>query len=151
MYCRFCTRKRVTMDKETWGGPTRDEVAAIDYLRDHREIHDVILSGGDALMLPPSKLRWFTEELAAIPNIDVIRVGTRVPVTLPQKLFDQSLIDLLAATGKIWIQTHFNHPREITPESTRAVRSLVNAGMPVSNHSVLLKGVNDSVATMRNL
>ena len=81
----------------------------------------------------------------------MIRIGTRVPVTLPQRLFDHELIDLLHAAGKIWIQTHFNHPREITPDTARRCRNLVNAGMPVSNHAVLLKGVNDSVATMRQL
>jgi lysine 2,3-aminomutase len=151
MYCRFCTRKRVTMDREGWDGPTRDEEAAIEYLREHRQIRDLILSGGDPLMLPPAKLRWFLENLAAIPHLDVIRVGTRVPVTLPCKLFDPALVDLLASTGKIWIQTHFNHPREITPESQRAVRNLINHGMPVNNHSVLLRGVNDSVSTMRKL
>src|SRR6185369_9433116 len=81
----------------------------------------------------------------------VIRIGTRVPVTLPQRIFDTELVDLLHKAGKIWIQTHFNHPSEITPASTRAVRLLVNAGMPVNNHAVLLKGVNDSVPTMRDL
>jgi lysine 2,3-aminomutase len=89
--------------------------------------------------------------LAAIDHVDVIRVGTRVPVTLPQRLFDPELIELLAGAEKIWIQTHFNHPREITPEATIACRALVNAGMPISNHCVLLKGVNDNPEIMRNL
>jgi lysine 2,3-aminomutase len=151
MYCRFCTRKRVTMDREGWDGPSHNDLRMVAYLQEHAEIHDVILSGGDALMLSTSKLKWFVAELAAIPHLDVIRVGTRVPVTLPQKLFDPGLVDLLASAGKVWIQTHFNHPREITPEAARACRALVNAGMPVSNHTVLLKGVNDSVATMRTL
>jgi lysine 2,3-aminomutase len=101
--------------------------------------------------LPLSKLRWFVNELSAIDHVDVIRIGTRVPVTLPQRLYDPQLIDVLHQAGKIWIQTHFNHPAEITAESARACRLLVNAGMPVSNHAVLLKGVNDSVETMRRL
>ncbi|MBI3465882.1 MAG: KamA family radical SAM protein [Planctomycetes bacterium] len=151
MYCRFCTRKRVTMDRDGWDAPTRDEERMIEYVRDHPEVHDVIVSGGDPLMLPPAKLRWFVGELAAIRHVDVIRIGTRVPVTLPQKLFERELVELLGQAGKIWIQTHFNHPVEVTPEAARACRNLVNAGMPVSNHSVLLKGVNDSVATMRAL
>ena len=151
MYCRFCTRKRVTMDREGWDAPSRDEQRMIDYIRNTPAIRDVILSGGDPLTLPVGKLRWFITELAAIEHVDVIRVGSRVPVTLPQRLFDSELIDLLAAAEKIWIQTHFNHPREITPEATKACRLLVNAGMPVSNHAVLLKGVNDSVETMREL
>jgi lysine 2,3-aminomutase len=151
MYCRFCTRKRVTMDREGWDAPSHDEQRMIDYIRGTPAIRDVILSGGDPLTLPVAKLRWFITELAAIEHVDVIRVGSRVPVTLPQRLFDSELIDLLAAAEKIWIQTHFNHPREITPEATQACRALVNAGMPVSNHAVLLKGVNDSVDIMREL
>ena len=151
MYCRFCTRKRVTMDRDGWDAPSHNDQRMIQYVREHKEIHDVIVSGGDPLSLPVSKLRWFVNELAAIEHVDVIRIGTRVPVTLPQRLFDPDLVDLLRRAGKIWIQTHFNHPREITPETARAVRNLVNAGMPVSNHAVLLKGVNDSVPVMREL
>ncbi len=151
MYCRFCTRKRVTMDRDGWDAPSHDEIRMIDYVRQTEAIRDVIVSGGDPLTLPVAKLRWFISELAAIDHVDVIRVGTRVPVTLPQRLFDPELVDLLADAQKVWIQTHFNHPREITPEATRACRNLVNAGMPVSNHAVLMKGVNDSVETMRQL
>ena len=151
MYCRFCTRKRVTMDRDGWDAPSHNDQRMIQYVKEHREIHDVIVSGGDPLSLPVSKLRWFVNELAAIEHVDVIRIGTRVPVTLPQRLFDPDLVELLRRAGKIWIQTHFNHPREITPETERAVRNLVNAGMPVSNHAVLLKGVNDSVPVMREL
>jgi lysine 2,3-aminomutase len=151
MYCRFCTRKRVTMDRDGWDAPSHDELRMIDYIRQTPDIRDVILSGGDPLTLPISKLRWFVEQLAAIDHVDVIRVGTRVPVTLPQRLHDSELIELLAAPEKVWIQTHFNHPREITPEASRACRVLVNAGMPVSNHAVLLRGVNDSLTTMREL
>jgi len=151
MYCRFCTRKRVTMDREGWDAPSHDEQRMIEYVRNTPAIHDVILSGGDPLTLPVAKLRWFLTELAAIDHVDVIRVGTRVPVTLPQRLFDSELIELLGSVGKVWIQTHFNHPVEITPEAALACRNLINAGMPVNNHSVLMKGVNDSVETMRSL
>ncbi|HEX3658648.1 MAG TPA: KamA family radical SAM protein [Pirellulales bacterium] len=151
MYCRFCTRKRVTMDRDGWDGPSHNDQRMVNYVREHAEIHDVIVSGGDPLSLPVSKLRWFVTELAAIEHVDVIRIGTRVPVTLPQRIFDPELVELLQSARKIWIQTHFNHPREITPETERAVRLLVNAGMPVNNHAVLLKGVNDSVPTMRAL
>jgi lysine 2,3-aminomutase len=151
MYCRFCTRKRVTMDRDGWDGPSHNDQRMVQYLREHKEVHDVIVSGGDPLTLPMAKLRWFVNELAAIEHLDVIRIGTRVPVTLPQRLYDPDLVDLLRRAGKIWIQTHFNHPREITPEAERACRALVNAGMPVSNHAVLLKGVNDSVPVMRDL
>jgi lysine 2,3-aminomutase len=151
MYCRFCTRKRATMVRGGWDAVSRNDERMIEYIREHREIRDVIVSGGDPLTLPVTKLRFFLDNLAAIPHVDVIRIGTRVPVTLPQKLYDQGLIDLLASTGKTWIQTHFNHPREITPEAARVCLALLKAGMPVNNHSVLLKGVNDDLETMRNL
>jgi lysine 2,3-aminomutase len=151
MYCRFCTRKRATMVRGGWDAISRNDERMIEYIRDHREIRDVIVSGGDPLTLPASKLRFFLENLTAIPHVDVIRIGTRVPVTLPQKLYDQNLIDLLARAEKVWIQTHFNHPREITPEAARVCKALLRAGMPVNNHTVLLKGVNDSLQTMRQL
>lgn len=151
MYCRFCTRKRVTMDREGWDGPSHNDRRMVAYVREHPEVRDVIVSGGDPLTLSLARLKWFVHSLAEIPHVDVVRIGTRVPVTLPQRLFDPELIDLLGSAGKVWIQTHFNHPREITPEAARACRNLVNAGMPVSNHSVLLRGVNDSVPVMRSL
>jgi lysine 2,3-aminomutase len=151
MYCRFCTRKRATMVRGGWDAISRNDERMIEYIRSHPEIRDVIVSGGDPLTLPVPKLQFFLDHLAAIPHVDVIRIGTRVPVTLPQKLYDQSLIDLLASAGKVWIQTHFNHPREITPEAARVCNALLRAGMPINNHSVLLKGVNDSLETMRDL
>ena len=151
MYCRFCTRKRITMDRDGWDAPSHDELRMIQYIRENSAIRDVILSGGDPLTLPMAKLGWFISQLAAIDHIDMIRVGTRVPVTLPQRLFDQELVDLLARAEKVWIQTHFNHPREVTQEAAQACQALVQAGMPVNNHSVLLKGVNDSINVMRNL
>ncbi len=151
MYCRFCTRKRATMVRGGWDAISRNDERMIEYIRDHPEIRDVIVSGGDPLTLPTTKLRFFLDNLAAIDHVDVIRIGTRVPVTLPQKLYDQALIDLLASAKKVWIQTHFNHPREITPEAARVCLALLRAGMPVNNHTVLLKGVNDSLETMRDL
>ena len=151
MYCRFCTRKRATMVRGGWDAISRNDERMIEYIRDHREIKDVIISGGDPLTLPTNKLKFFLDNIAAIPHVDVIRIGTRVPVTLPQKLYDQSLIDLLASAGKVWIQTHFNHAREITPEAARVCLALLKGGMPVNNHTVLLKGVNDSLETMRDL
>jgi lysine 2,3-aminomutase len=151
MYCRFCTRKRATMVRGGWDAVSRNDERMIEYVRDHREIRDVIVSGGDPLTLPMAKLRFFLENLAAIPHVDVIRIGTRVPVTLPQKLYDRELVALLARTEKVWIQTHFNHAREVTPEAARVCKSLLRGGMPVNNHTVLLKGVNDSLEAMRQL
>ena len=151
MYCRYCTRKRATMVRGGWDAVSRNDERMIEYVRDHPKIRDVIVSGGDPLTLPVAKLKYFLDNLAAIPHVDVIRIGTRVPVTLPQKLYDQDLIDLLASAGKVWIQTHFNHPREVTPEAARVCNALLRAGMPVNNHTVLLKGVNDDIDTMRRL
>jgi len=151
MYCRFCTRKRATMKRGGWDAVSRDDRRMVDYVRDHPEIHDVIISGGDPLTLPLEKLAFFVESLSAVPHLDVIRIGTRVPVTLPQRLDDDEVLDVLAASGKIWIQTHFNHPREVTPEARHGCDRLRLAGMPINNHAVLLKGVNDSLATQRDL
>ncbi|HSQ56476.1 MAG TPA: KamA family radical SAM protein [Gemmata sp.] len=151
MYCRYCTRKRATLTRGGWEGVSADDERMIHYVRTHPEIRDVIVSGGDPLTLPVAKLRYYLENLKAISHVDVIRIGTRVPVTLPQRLYDPELIDLLASAEKVYIQTHFNHPREITPEAARVCRSLLRAGMPINNHSVLLKGVNDNLATMRSL
>src|SRR5215472_16345209 len=151
MYCRFRTRKRATMVRGGWDAISRNDERMIEYVREHPEIRDVIVSGGDPLTLPFTKLRFFLENLAAIEHVDVIRIGTRVPVTLPMRLYDDELIALLASAEKVWIQTHFNHPREITPEAERVCKALLQAGMPVNNHTVLMKGVNDSVETMRGL
>jgi len=151
MYCRYCTRKRATLTRGGWDAVSADDERMIEYVREHREIKDVIVSGGDPLTLPVGKLRYYLESLKAIPHVDVIRIGTRVPVTLPQRLYDPELIDLLASAEKVYIQTHFNHPREVTPEAVRVCKSLLAAGMPINNHSVLLKGVNDDLGTMRSL
>jgi len=134
-----------------WDAVSHNDERMIEYIRRHREIRDVIVSGGDPLTLPTPKLRFFLESLAASEHVDVIRIGTRVPVTLPQRLYDRRLIKLLASAGKVWIQTHFNHPREITTEAAKVCNDLLRAGMPVNNHTVLLKGVNDSLETMRQL
>lgn len=151
MYCRFCTRKRATMKRGGWDAVSRDDERMVEYVREHGEIRDVIVSGGDPLTLPLEKLDFFLTSLAEIDHVDVIRVGTRVPVTLPQRLDDDELIEVLGASDKVWIQTHFNHAREVTPEAARACRRLRMAGMPVNNHAVLMKGVNDSLAAQRDL
>ena len=151
MYCRFCTRKRATMKRGGWDSVSRDDRRMVEYVAAHPEIHDVIISGGDPLTLPIEKLAFFVENLTAIPHLDVIRIGTRVPVTLPQRLDDSEVVDLLAESGKIWIQTHFNHPVEVTPEAAEACKKLRMGGMPINNHAVLLKGVNDTLEIQREL
>src|SRR3954447_5101559 len=151
MYCRFCTRKRATMVRGGWDAISRDDERMLEYIRQHKEIRDVIVSGGDPLTLPYNKLKFFLFGLRDIPHVDVIRLGTRVPTTLPQKLYDKELLDILTAAEKCWIQTHFNHPREITPEVARVCKSLLKAGMPLNNHAVLMRGINDDLETMRKL
>ena len=151
MYCRYCTRKRATLTRGGWEGISKNDERMIDYVRRHEEIHDVIVSGGDPLTLPLPKLKYYLDNLKAIDHVDVIRIGTRVPVTLPQRLFDAELIDTLADAEKVYIQTHFNHPREVTSEAARGCKALLRAGMPINNHSVLLRGVNDDLGTMREL
>jgi lysine 2,3-aminomutase len=151
MYCRFCTRKRATMVRGGWDSVSRDDERMIEYVRDNPQIRDVIVSGGDPLTLPYGKLKFFLHALRDIPHVDVVRIGTRVPTTLPQKLYDPELLDILESAEKVWIQTHFNHPREITPEVAKVCKSLLNRGMPLNNHSVLMKGINDDLATMRKL
>jgi len=151
MYCRFCTRKRATMKRGGWDAVSRDDRRMVDYICSHPEIRDVIVSGGDPLTLPLEKLAFFVDNLSDIAHVDVIRIGTRVPVTLPQRLFDGEVVEVLRRSDKIWIQTHFNHPREVTPEAKRACDALRMAGMPINNHAVLLAGVNDSLAVQKEL
>jgi lysine 2,3-aminomutase len=151
MYCRFCTRKRATMKRGGWDAVSRDDRRMVEYVAAHPEIRDVIVSGGDPLTLPIEKLAYFVESLAALDHVDVVRIGTRVPVTLPQRLDDDALIATLGASDKVWIQTHFNHAREVTPEAARACRRLRMAGLPINNHAVLMRGVNDSLADQREL
>ena len=151
MYCRFCTRKRATMVRGGWDAISRDDERMLDYVRANPQIKDVIVSGGDPLTLNPNKLKFFLHGLRDIPHVDVVRIGTRVPTTLPQKLFDKELVDILASAEKVWIQTHFNHPREITPEVAKVAKTLLRHGMPLNNHTVLMRGVNDDLETMRKL
>ena len=151
MYCRYCTRKRATLTRGGWEGVSADDERMIQYVRDTPAIRDVIVSGGDPLTLPLNKLKFYLKNLKEIDHVDVIRIGTRVPVTLPQRLYDQELLDTLADAEKVYIQTHFNHPREVTPEAHRVCKSLIRHGMVINNHSVLLKGVNDSLGTIRSL
>ena len=151
MYCRYCTRKRATLTRGGWENVNKNDERMMEYIRRNSQIKDVIVSGGDPLTLPLTKLRYYLDTLKAIPHVEVIRIGTRVPVTMPQRLYDPEMLQLLEDTEKVYIQTHFNHPRELTPEAQRVCKSLLRGGMPINNHSVLLKGVNDNLGTMRTL
>ncbi len=149
VYCRFCMRKRLVGSGDAPMG--KDEFRTVlDYIAANPSIHDVILSGGDPLMLDDVSLSHILTGLRAISHVAVIRIGTRVPVTLPERI-TPDLCNLLREFHPLYINTHFNHPDEITAASGAACAMLADAGIPLGNQTVLLKGVNDSVETMRSL
>jgi len=149
MLCRHCTRKR-EWKHDVWVR-TRDEVEVmVDYIRRNNCIRDVIISGGDPLTLSTPHLEWVISRLRQIEHVEIIRIGTRFPVVLPQRI-DNELCSMLSKYGPIWLNTHFNHPREITSESAAVCDRLLRSGVPVNNQSVLLRGVNDSVETQTKL
>jgi lysine 2,3-aminomutase len=149
MYCRHCTRKRVAGQRETSISTARLR-QVVAYLTDHPEIHDVIVSGGDPLTMPTDAIERVLSALRAVPSVDIIRLGTRAPVTLPMRITEE-LVAMLRKYHPLWINTHFNHPNELTPESERACRMLADAGIPLGNQSVLLKGVNDDPRVLEQL
>ena len=149
MYCRFCTRKR-KVGKPGMVIDDRTIAAGIDYLRRTPAICDVLLSGGDPLMLADSRLETILRELRTIPSIATIRIGTRIPCTLPSRVTPE-LAAMLRQFHPLYLNTHFNHPAEITPEAERACALLADAGIPLGCQTVLLRGVNDDAQTMRQL
>jgi lysine 2,3-aminomutase len=149
MYCRHCTRKREWKHGET-NHPRYLLEKGFDYIARNQKIRDVIISGGDPFTLGTPTLEYILMNLRRIPHVEIIRIGTRVPVTLPQRITDE-FTSMLEKYGPIWINTHFNHPQEITPDSIAACDKLVKAGCPINNQAVLLKGVNDSVEIQKQL
>ena len=149
VYCRFCTRSRLV---GAGGGarPLSRLEPAFAYLRQHPEITDVIISGGDPLVMGTERLVALVAELRSIPSIQTLRLATRVPVVLPQRVTDE-LIQALRPHHPIWIMTHFNHPRELTPEAAEACIRLADGGFPVLNHTVLLRGINDDAEVLARL
>jgi lysine 2,3-aminomutase len=148
-YCRYCTRSRVVGHGELMPQESR-LMAAFDYLRKTPQIRDVLISGGDALALGDDKLEWILRNLRSIPNIEFIRVGTKMPAVLPQRI-TRELVRMLRRYHPVWMSLHFIHPDECTPESAQACARLADAGIPLGSQTVLLKGVNDNVETMRAL
>ena len=148
-YCRYCTRSRVVGHGELVPNESRLQ-AAFDYLRRTPQIRDVLISGGDALALSEDKLDWILRNLRAIPNIEFIRIGTKMPAVLPQRI-TRELIRVLRRYHPIWMSLHFIHPDECTPEAAQACARLADAGLPLGAQTVLLKGVNDSVPVMKEL
>jgi lysine 2,3-aminomutase len=149
MLCRHCTRKREWRHGVWVRSPEQIE-AMLEYIRRHGEVRDVIISGGDPLSLSTTHLEKVISKLRQIDHVEIIRIGSRFPVVLPQRI-DDELCTMLSEYGPIWLNTHFNHYREITPESAEACDKLLRSGVPVNNQSVLLRGVNDSVEVQRKL
>lgn len=148
-YCRFCTRSRWV--GQAGGVRSLDRLGqAFEYLRAHPEVRDVIVSGGDPLTLATARIATIFAELRRIDSIETIRLATRVPVTLPQRVTDE-LVSALRPFHPIWVLTHFNHVRELTPLSQQACIRLADAGFPVMNQTVLLRGINDSSRTLSEL
>ena len=150
VYCRFCLRKGRVGCPDRSPAPDGGIDTVIDYLADHDEVRDVILSGGDPLLLGDHILEEILTRLRKLPHLEIIRIGTRAPVTLPQRITVR-LCRMLKQYQPLYINTHFNHPQEITAESSLACARLADAGIPLGNQTVLLKGVNDDPAVMKRL
>ncbi len=149
MYCRFCTRKRKVGDIDFI--PSKDQLSAgIEYINNTPQVRDVLLSGGDPFMLPDDKIDWLLSEISKIPHVEIIRIGTRMPVVLPYRITD-NLVSILKKYQPLWINTHFNHPNELTSSAKEALAKLADGGFPLGNQSVLLADVNDCPRIMKSL
>jgi lysine 2,3-aminomutase len=149
MYCRHCTRKRQVGDIDSI--PNKKQIKrGIDYIRKTPRVRDVLLSGGDPFLLSNDYLDWILTELGNIEHVEVIRIGTRTPVVLPYRITDD-LIEMLKKHQPLWINSHFNHPRELTNSAKTALKKMADAGFPLGNQSVLLAGVNDCPRIMKSL
>ncbi|WP_017325212.1 lysine 2,3-aminomutase [Synechococcus sp. PCC 7336] len=148
-YCRYCTRSRIVgqFDKSTKQPAIEQQ---LNYLRNNPQVRDVLLSGGDPLTLSPTMLEYVLAQLRDIEHIEIVRIGSRAPVFLPQLVTDE-LCEMLKRFHPLWINIHVNHPKEITPALSRALAKLADAGIPLGNQSVLLAGINDSVEIQREL
>jgi len=149
MYCRHCTRRRKAGEHDA-PMPQENVEKALEYIRQHTEIRDVILSGGDPLTLGDARLDEVLGKLAQIEHVDIVRIGSRTPVVLPQRITDE-LIAVLRKYKFVWFNTHYNHPQEMTEEARQALAKLADNGVVIGNQSVLLKGINDNVDVMKQL
>ena len=150
VYCRFCTRSRLVGD----GGGARSLTAlepALSWLEAHDEVHDVIVSGGDPCVMSTERLARLLRRLRAIDHVQYVRLATRAPVTLPQRITEELCRAIRGSFEATWVMTHFNHPKELSEEALRACATLADAGLPVMNQTVLLRGVNDSAETLETL
>jgi lysine 2,3-aminomutase len=149
MYCRHCTRRRVVGITDMAASQERIE-AGLEYIRRHKDVRDVLVSGGDPLTLSDERLDSILKALRDIPSVEIIRIGSRIPVVMPQRV-TVDLAKILSKYHPVYLNTHFNHPMEITPEASRACAILTDHGIPLGNQSVLLRGINNCPSIMRDL
>jgi len=149
-YCRYCTRSHMVAKKDKSHFTLKDFEPAFSYIESHKEVRDVLLSGGDPLTLSDEKLDYILKRVKSISHVDIIRIGTKVPVVLPQRI-TPNLISVLRKYHPLYISIHFTHPRELTPEVAKACEMLADAGIPLGSQTVLLKGINDDIETMKQL
>ncbi|MBI4313864.1 MAG: KamA family radical SAM protein [Candidatus Omnitrophica bacterium] len=150
MYCRHCTRRRLVGTTSRGLMSSANYEATFDYLRKHTEVRDVLISGGDPLMLTENRLEKILKSLREIPHIEFIRIGSRTPVTMPQRV-TQEFCDLLKRYKPVWMSLHYCHPKEVTPRVKVAMDMLAESGVPLGSQTVLLRGINDDPATMKKL
>ncbi|TFG92508.1 MAG: KamA family radical SAM protein [Syntrophobacterales bacterium] len=149
-YCRYCTRSRIVGGPKDRSLSTERWNKAIEYIESNQSIRDVLLSGGDPLTLPDDTLEWLLSRLRRIPHVEVVRLGTKAPVVMPQRI-TPALCRMLGKFHPLWVSIHFTHPAELTEEVKKACEMLANAGIPLQSQTVLLSGINDDVDTMRQL
>ncbi|MDA8442939.1 MAG: lysine 2,3-aminomutase [Peptococcaceae bacterium] len=149
MYCRHCTRRRLAGQTDQPSATAQVQVA-LDYIKRTPQVRDVLISGGDPMVMSDERLESIVAAIRAIPHVEIIRIGTRTPVVLPQRI-TPALVRMLQKYHPLWVNTHFNHPHELTVEARKALSLLANAGIPLGNQSVLLRGINDCPHTMRHL
>ena len=149
MYCRHCTRRRFAGQTDQ-AVPVSQIDGCIEYIKNHPEVRDVLISGGDPLVMSDDRLEYVISRVRAIPHVEIVRIGSRTPVVMPQRITPE-LCAMLKKYHPLWLNTHFNHPKEFTDESRQACARLADAGIPLGNQTVLLAGVNDCVYTMKKL
>lgn len=149
-YCRYCTRSHMVAKEDKCHFGNKDLDPAFKYIESHTEIRDVLLSGGDPLTMSDEKIEYILSRIKAIPHVEMIRIGTKVPVVLPQRI-TKNLVNILQKYHPLYLSIHFTHPDEITPEVKEACTMLANAGIPLGSQTVLLKDINNDIDTMKNL
>ena len=149
-FCRYCTRTHMVSKQDKVHSSQTEWDKAIEYIREHTEVRDVLLSGGDPLTLSDSRIEYLLSRLHEIPHVEIIRIGTKVPVVMPQRI-TRDLVNMLKKYHPLFLSIHFTHPDEITPEVKDACNRLADAGIPLGSQTVLLKGINDAASVFKKL